>query len=283
MRRRQDAERLVREGRLEAAVELCEGELLPGLDEEWVYDARESHRRRFGDVLECLAADAEAAGALEDAVRISRRRVGLDPLREDAHRQLMAPEPMAKPAVGAVLLHCGLVIAAVVYGLVGGYFHHNLWGGAGPGGAIQVNITSALPLPSDHPPNQNVLATEKPSEAPAPPQPKAKQAVDETAIPIQGKTKKPEHQEVKRTPPQQQPVPTNRAQYGEQAGSVMPRASTSGVANGPTTFDRRKFRQPLRMVRRQYQSQNGCQRISITGRSKHAQRREGVDRVPHSS
>ena len=82
-------ERLVREGRLEAAVELCEGELLPGLDEEWVYDARESHRRRFGDVLECLAADAEAAGALEDAVRISRRRVGLDPLREDAHRQLI--------------------------------------------------------------------------------------------------------------------------------------------------------------------------------------------------
>ncbi len=153
----------------------------------------------------------------------------------------LAPEPMAKPAVGAVLLHCGLVIAAVVYGLVGGYFHHNLWGGAGPGGAIQVNITSALPLPSDHPPNQNVLATEKPSEAPAPPQPKAKQAVDETAIPIQGKTKKPEHQEVKRTPPQQQPVPTNRAQYGEQAGSVMPRASTSGVANGPTTLTDANF------------------------------------------
>jgi DNA-binding SARP family transcriptional activator/tetratricopeptide (TPR) repeat protein len=82
-------ERLVLEGRLEAAVELCDGELLPGLDGEWVYDARESHRRRFGDVLECLAADAEAAGALEDAVRISRRRVGLDPLREDAHRQLI--------------------------------------------------------------------------------------------------------------------------------------------------------------------------------------------------
>jgi DNA-binding SARP family transcriptional activator/tetratricopeptide (TPR) repeat protein len=82
-------ERLVREGRLEAAVELCDGELLPGLDGEWVYDARDSHRHRFGDVLECLAADAEAAGALQDAVRISRRRVGLDPLREDAHRELI--------------------------------------------------------------------------------------------------------------------------------------------------------------------------------------------------
>jgi periplasmic protein TonB len=149
----------------------------------------------------------------------------------------LAPEPMAKPAVGAVLLHCGIVIAIVVYGIVGGYFHHNLWGGAGPGGAIQVNITSALPLPSDHPPNENVLATEKPSEAPAPPAPKVKQAEDETAIPIQGKPKKPERQEAVKTPPKQQPAPTNRAQYGEQAGSVMPRASTSGVANGPTTTD----------------------------------------------
>ncbi len=188
---------------------------------------------------------------------------------------------MAKPAAGAVLLHCGLVIAIVVYGLVGGYFHHNLWGGAGPGGAIQVNITSAIPLPSDHPPNENVLATEKPSEAPAPPAPKVKQAEDETAIPIQGKPKKPERQEAIKTPPKQQPVPTNRAQYGEQAGSVMPRASTSGVANGPTT-DRRKFRQSLRVVRRQYQPQDGRQRVSVAGRSEHAEGREGVDRVPHS-
>ena len=80
-------ERLVREGRLEEAVDLCDGELLPGLDAEWVYEARESHRRRFGDVLERLASDAEAAGALKDAIRISRRRVELDPLREDAHRE----------------------------------------------------------------------------------------------------------------------------------------------------------------------------------------------------
>ena len=82
-------ERLVREGRLEEAVELCNGELLPGLDAEWVYEARESHRHRFGDLLECLASDAEAAGAWQDAVRISRRRIGLDPLREDAHRELI--------------------------------------------------------------------------------------------------------------------------------------------------------------------------------------------------
>ena len=43
-------ERLAREGRLEEAIE-CHGDLLPGLDGEWVYEARESHRHRFGDVL----------------------------------------------------------------------------------------------------------------------------------------------------------------------------------------------------------------------------------------
>src|SRR6476620_10841272 len=64
-------ERLVRDGRLDEAVDLCRGELLPGLDGEWVYEARESHRHRLGNVLEQLADDAEAAGALEDAIRIS--------------------------------------------------------------------------------------------------------------------------------------------------------------------------------------------------------------------
>ena len=152
----------------------------------------------------------------------------------------LAPEPLARPAAGAVLLHCGIVVAIVLYGVIGGFFHRNLWGGAGPGGAIQVNITSAIPLPSEHPPNENVLATEKPSEAPAPPQPKEKQAVDETAIPIQGKTKKPQQQEIKKTPQVQQPVPQNRAQYGEQAGSVLPRTQAQG-AGGPTSVSDANF------------------------------------------
>lgn len=153
----------------------------------------------------------------------------------------LAPEPLAKPAAGAVLLHCGLVIAMVLYGVLGGFFHHNLWGGSGPGGAIQVNITSAIPLPSDHPPNQNVLAPEKPSEAPAPPQPKAKQEQDETAVPILGKPKKPEQQQVQRTPRQPQPVQPNRAQYGDQAGTQMQRSMAQGAANGPTSVTDANF------------------------------------------
>jgi DNA-binding SARP family transcriptional activator len=82
-------DRLVREGRLQEAIDLCDGELLAGLDDEWVYQAQEAHRQRLGDVLERVAGDAETAGALMDAVRVSRRCVELDPLREDAHRQLI--------------------------------------------------------------------------------------------------------------------------------------------------------------------------------------------------
>src|SRR4051794_5903277 len=93
-------DRLVRSGRLRAAVDLCEGDLLAALDDEWIYEARELHRQRLGDVLERLATDAESGGALTDAIRISRRRVELDPLREDAHRELIrrlivAGEPSA--------------------------------------------------------------------------------------------------------------------------------------------------------------------------------------------
>lgn len=160
----------------------------------------------------------------------------------DHLQQELAPEPFAKPAAGSILLHCLVIITIILYGVIGGFFQHNLWGGAGPGGAIQVNITSSIPLPSDHPPNQNVLATEKPSEAPAPPEPKAKQAEDETAIPIQGKTKKTQPEEIKKTPLRQpQPVPQNRAQYGEQAGTSLPRTAAPSVTSGPTSVTDANF------------------------------------------
>lgn len=151
----------------------------------------------------------------------------------DHLEQELTPEPIKGPAAGSLLLHVGLLAAFLTYGVLGGLFHHNTWGGAGLGGAMQVNMVSnALPLPADHPPNQNVLATDKPSEAPSVPTPKAKQAEDESAIPIAGKQKQPKERETTqhstvKTPP----VPTNRANYGEQAGSSMPR--TSQGAGGP--------------------------------------------------
>ena len=142
--------------------------------------------------------------------------------------QELTPEPVMAPAMGSVVLHFALGAAIVLYGILGGFFHHNLWGNQGMGGAIQVNlVSSAIPLPSTQPVNKNVLATETPSQAPAPPAPKAKQAVDETAIPILGKQKKPNSTRRRReTPPHQpQPVEQNRADYGEQSGSSMPHAT----------------------------------------------------------
>jgi protein TonB len=161
----------------------------------------------------------------------------------DHLEQELTPEPVMAPAAGAIAIHISLVVAIILYGIIGGFFHHNLWGGSGPGGAIQVNLVSnALPLPSEQPLNKNVLATETPSQAPAPPEPKAKQAVDETAIPIIGKQKKqPEKQSTPKVPKPPEPVPTNRAQYGEQAGSSMPRQSTPSSSTGPATVNQSDF------------------------------------------
>ncbi|MGA3082964.1 MAG: hypothetical protein ABSD44_16550, partial [Terracidiphilus sp.] len=67
-------------------------------------------------------------------------------------RQL-PPEPMIAPAAGSLLLHGALAGCLLAWGVLGGLFHHNVWGNEGIGGAIQVNlVTSALPLPSDQPP-----------------------------------------------------------------------------------------------------------------------------------
>ena len=84
-----EADRLEAQGRLEEALALAEGELLPGFEDEWVHDAREEHRARTAGLLERLAAAAEAEGALRTAVELSRRAAALAPLSEEAHRALM--------------------------------------------------------------------------------------------------------------------------------------------------------------------------------------------------
>lgn len=155
----------------------------------------------------------------------------------------LAPEPVLAPAVGSLLLHAALAGFIVAYGLLSGLFHHNVWGNAGSGGAIQVTLVTraALPLPSDQPSNENVLATETPSQAPAEATPKTKQAVDESAIPISGKQTKAEKLNERKTQ-LHQPQQDNRAQYGEQAGSSMPRAvQTPGFTSGQTTVSDSDF------------------------------------------
>jgi len=155
---------------------------------------------------------------------------------ENLEREL-TPEPIAAPAMGSFVLH-GLLIASVVsYGLLSGIFKHNLWGNQGGGSAMQVSLVSdAIPLPSTQPANKNVLATEKPSKAPVAPAPKTQQKVDETAIPIQGKEVKPHEQTTQKAPPQPAPR-TNTAQYGEQAGTSIPRATQPGSIGQSTVGD----------------------------------------------
>ncbi len=79
----------VEDGRLADALRLGEGELLPEFEHEWVYSARDEHRRAFEQVVERLAADAEAGGDLAGAIEHTRRLVALDPLAEAPARELI--------------------------------------------------------------------------------------------------------------------------------------------------------------------------------------------------
>ena len=154
----------------------------------------------------------------------------------------LSPEPLAKPVTGSIVLHLVLAGLVLYYAWILGLFHHNPWGNQGLGGAMQVNlVSSALPLPATQI-NQNVLATETPSQAPAAPSPKEQKQVDQTAIPILGKRVKPHKETTHKTQPHQQPQQQNRAAYGEQAGSIMPRATSPQMAsNGPVNVGDNNF------------------------------------------
>ncbi|MGI8874183.1 MAG: ATP-binding protein [Egibacteraceae bacterium] len=76
-------------GRLTDAVGVCRDELLGGLDDDWVLEARDRHRDRLCGALGTLADAAEERGDIAGAVGWSRRRVALDPLEEEAWRGLI--------------------------------------------------------------------------------------------------------------------------------------------------------------------------------------------------
>ena len=163
--------------------------------------------------------------------------------RTEHLEQELTPDRVAAPATGSIILHLALGASIVFYGILGGFFHRNLWGNSGSGGAISVNlVSSSLPIPSTQPVNQNVLTPDTPSQAPAPPAPKEKQAQDQTAIPIAGKQKKPDQKTVQHIAPQKQETPpTNRAKYGEQEGSSIPHAQQQNFSSGPTSVNSGDF------------------------------------------
>ena len=90
---------------LDALADLCTapGEVLPGLDDDWVHEARAELRERRVEALEASAAAAERDGRHQEAVRWSRRRCALTPLDETAHRDLLRRLNSAGDRAGAVL------------------------------------------------------------------------------------------------------------------------------------------------------------------------------------
>ncbi len=82
-------ERLLAEGRLEDALKIASGDLLADLDEDWVYERRDEHRAQVVALLQRMAGAAEAEGNIGAAVALTRRQVALDPLSEEAHRELI--------------------------------------------------------------------------------------------------------------------------------------------------------------------------------------------------
>ncbi len=71
------------------ALELCRGELLAGLEEDWVLAGRERHRERVIELLEQQALAAEREGDSAAAIELTRRQVEQDRFDERAHRRLM--------------------------------------------------------------------------------------------------------------------------------------------------------------------------------------------------
>ena len=94
-----EAERLLAEGRLEAALELCDGNLLTDLDDDWVLEERTVHRERVAAILDALGEAAEGSGDVHAAARYARRRLDLEPASEQAARVLM--QRLARSGDGA--------------------------------------------------------------------------------------------------------------------------------------------------------------------------------------
>ncbi|MGA3223995.1 MAG: TonB C-terminal domain-containing protein [Acidobacteriaceae bacterium] len=151
------------------------------------------------------------------------------------------PDGIASPFFQSTLMH-GLIVGLLIgYGYLHNMFHGSEWGAnAFQQGAIQATLvsTAALPLPQDHPPTDNVLATETPSVAPALEEQKTEPLPLPEATPIPEKQTpvKPEPKPQPKTPPQHQPPPKpqNKANYGEAAPANVPRATANNNnANSP--------------------------------------------------
>jgi DNA-binding SARP family transcriptional activator len=87
---------------LEQAVDLYDGDLLPGLYEDWIVPERERLRQSFERALERLTRLLEDQHHYRAAVGYGRRLVRHDPLREASYRRLMRLQALTGDRAGAL-------------------------------------------------------------------------------------------------------------------------------------------------------------------------------------
>ncbi len=86
----------------EAALQLCRGELLEGVQDDWAMAARERHRERMLELLEELAEAADDAGDAHGALELTRRQIQCTPFAEEAHQRLITRLAAAGDRAAAV-------------------------------------------------------------------------------------------------------------------------------------------------------------------------------------
>ena len=88
------------------------GELLPGMYDDWLIDARAALARHCVDLCDLLSAARARTGDLAGAVEAARRRVQLQPLEEVGYRTLMQLQAELGDRAGAVSTyhHCASVL-----------------------------------------------------------------------------------------------------------------------------------------------------------------------------
>lgn len=145
-------------------------------------------------------------------------------------------ESLGRPAVNSILLHLGIMalLALLIYW---NGRHGAEWGNNAPPGAIQATMVSsapAIPLPSITPPTPNVLATQLPSPAPAPPSKATIPLESPDAIPIPTRHPRLRHVEKPHpaSPRHAQPLrQTHRAKFGEAPPTQLNHALTNAPAH----------------------------------------------------
>ncbi len=71
------------------AVDLYRGPLLPGYYQDWIVAEQRRLADRYSEAVRLLTAHLEDVGEFGRALEYARRAVGFDPLREEAHRDLI--------------------------------------------------------------------------------------------------------------------------------------------------------------------------------------------------